>query len=292
MKRKLLITVLISTLLGCATSELTYNPREFDTNNYQKNVINAVDAADVLKDFDQSKIPVANMSTADFANLVQADVYFNQGGYTKAYAFYDQLARKYKDPRIIYKAIICLEHISSTPEQAAKLDELVALFIQVDPNSKIAKLLGIKVALATQDVAGAEEKVASLITQNKANARVILLFITSMLSNDLPVAASSSIVQFADYVVTHYASYPEASLLATVGYAVANDEAKLTKQLEYIKVTYPNWNIPLYWSVGVLSHYKYNATLISLLENHLNQQTKSDTIIENAYIAALLNTQQ
>ena len=88
MKRNLLILIFAGFIFGCtSTSTPLYNQQEFQTENYQKNVDNAVDATDLLSDFDQSKIPAANKEPADISNLVQADLYYNQGDYIRAFPF-------------------------------------------------------------------------------------------------------------------------------------------------------------------------------------------------------------
>jgi len=200
MKLKLLNIVALLGLFACSTTNITYNPKEFDTVNYQKNVENAVDAADILNDFDDAKIPQANLDAADFSNLVQADIYFNQGDYLKAYNYYKQLSVKYKDPRIIYKTIVCLEHFSSNKEQIAELNSMVDLFIKVSPDSQLAKLFQVKVALNQNDLSLAEDNLDALMGKHPQNGRAILLFVSSLLTGDLKTASGETLTKFGDYV--------------------------------------------------------------------------------------------
>jgi tetratricopeptide (TPR) repeat protein len=292
MKRKLLILFSCAFIFGCTSSSVpVYNSAEFKTENYQKNVDNAVDAADLLSDFDQTKIPVAQVEPVDISNLVQADLYYNQGDYVRAFPFYNQMSLKYKDPRIIYKAIVCLEHVSITPEQAKSLNELVSLFIQTDPNSKLAKLFQIKVALNSHDVNLAEKDLDDLMSNNKDNARVILLFISSIISNDISPTAYPTLVKFANYVVNNYEAYPEAHLVAMLAYSVTNNEGSLSNQVTYINKNYPTWSIPLYWSLDILARHKHTDTLINILEPIVETSTP-DRTLQSVYVASLLNSGQ
>lgn len=291
-KRILIIMVMAGGLLACATDAPKYNPKEFDTANYQKNVDNAVDAADILKDFDISKVPTNPLEVQDLSTLVQADLFYNQGQYISAYPLYKELAFKYKDPRIIYKAIICLEHVSVTSTQIAELNALVNLFIEIDPNSKLAKLFQIKVALRSNDPVLAKKNLDSLINNNPNNARAIFLFISSIVSSDLTPNSQNAVNKFANLVVNDYANYPEANLLSVVAYANTNNLEQLTKELDYIHLHYPNWNIPLYWSLDVLAHNNHRIEVIKVVEPILDAQSIPDPILQNIYIAALIDTEQ
>lgn len=292
MKCKLLILLLSFFILGCTSASVPpYNPQEFETSNYQKNVDNAVDAADLLSDFDQSKIPSSNIDTADISNLVQADLYYNQGEYGKAFGFYNTLALKYKDPRIIYKAIICLEHVSITPEQTKSLNDLVTLFIQTDPNSKLAKLFQIKMAINNHNLTIAENNLDDLMQNNASNGRVILLFISSMISNDITESSYRTLDKFASYVAKKYADYPEAHLVAILAYSVSNNSDSLSTQVKVIHTNYPNWTIPLYWSLDILVRHKHIDTLIKVLEP-IVATSGTDKVLQNVYVAALMNSSQ
>ena len=288
----LVILFFTSFVFACTTTSVPkYNPKEFDTENYQKNVDNAVDATDILSDFDKSKIPVATLETSDVSNLVQADLYYNQGSYANAYTLYSGLAYKYKDPRIIYKAIICLEHIGNTQVQAKELNGLIGLFIQVDPNSNIAKLFQIKQALNNNDADLAEKNLDQLISDNDGKGRVIFLFISSILSNDLNPNANQSLSKFANYVASEYPAYPEAHLCAILAYSTANDQEGLSKQINRVHKYYPNWYIPFYWSSDILVRHKHSDTLIKVLEP-LVTEPDPDRILQNIYVAALIGVNQ
>ncbi len=290
---KKIFTLLIACFcISCATTEsANYDAKEFDTKNYQTNIDNAVDFADVLQDFDQNKIPKASLNGEDLSKLVQANLYFNQGEYAKAYGFFYDLALKYKDPRIIYKTIICLEHISATPEQTKQLSDMTSLFIQVDPDSKLAKLFQIKIALSHNNWQLAKTNTDFLLTSNKANARAILLFISSILvdnfSNDM--AENDTLSQYGNYIDNTYRNYPEASLLAAISYALANNETQLIKEFSFIHSHYPNWQVSFYWISAILGR-SNNALIIKLVDLH--PDLLKDPLAENIYVGALFKTNQ
>lgn len=292
MKLKLLNIIVLLSLFACSTTNITYNPKEFDTANYQKNVENAVDAADILSDFDDAEIPRANLEAADFSNLVQADIYFNQGDYLKAYNYYKQLSIKYKDPRIIYKAIVCLEHFSSNKEQIAELNAMVDLFIRVSPGSQLAKLFQIKVALNQNDLSLAKNNLDVLMEKHPQNGRVILLFVSSLLTGDLKMAGSETLTKFGDYVVNNYSAYPESNLVASINYAMANNPTSLAGRLEFIQKKFPNWDIPAIWSLGILLNAGNESEVIPILQDNLSNNQQPSSILQNMYIGCLLKSGQ
>lgn len=289
MKKTLLVAV-IFLLFACATVP-KYNPKEFDTVNYEINVENAIDTADLLKDFEQNKI-LSNISAEDLSKLVQADLYFNQGDYVHASDGFNSLAIKYKDPYTIYKAIISLEHIITSAAQIHQLNELINLFISVSPNSNLTKLFNIPIALNSNNYLIAENNLDYLMKNNPDNGRAILLFLSSTVSKGFKIENKNNLMKFADYVVKTYKSYPEAHLLAVIGYAVLNSEIKLNEELNFIYKRYPNWNIPLYWVAGILLK-NNNILAVKVLENRIkNQQRKIEPLLQNMYISALINFNQ
>jgi tetratricopeptide (TPR) repeat protein len=292
MKLKLLSIITVFGLFACSSTSITYNPKEFDTAYYQNNVENAVDATDMLKDFDDSKIPQANLEPADFSNLVQADLYFNQGDYIKAYSYFKHLSVKHKDPRIIYKAIICIEHFSATKEQIAELDSMLDLFIKVNPDSRLAKLFQIKVALNQNNLSLATEDLDMLMKKNPQNGRVILLFVSSLITGGVGRASGETLTEFSDYVVDNYKAYPESNLLASVGYAAANNPDNLANRLDFIQNKFPNWDIPAIWSVGILAHSGNESAVIQVLDRILKNDKTPDVTLQNIYVGSLIKTKQ
>ena len=292
MKSKLLILSLSAFIFGCSSSSNpVYNSTEFQTENYQKNIESVSNNNDLLTNFDQSKIPTVQLAPSDISSLVQADLYYNQGEYNKAFPFYDQIAQKYKDPRVIYKAIICLEHLNTSPEQTKKMNELVNLFIQTDANSTLAKVYQIKLALNSNDLNLAKINLDELIKNKKNNPRMILLLLSSTISTDINEAGYPSLQKFASYVDDKYANYPEAHLLETVAYSITNNKELLSKQVNYINKTYPTWSIPLYWSLDILARKQHIDTLISILEPIVNIANPDRTLF-SVYIASLINSGQ
>ncbi|HLX53402.1 MAG TPA: hypothetical protein VKR58_05660, partial [Aquella sp.] len=293
--RKIGVPIWMSITIGlfaCSNTSVTYNPKEFDTANYQSNVENAVDATDMLKDFDNSKIPQANLEPADFSNLVQADIYFNQGDYVKAYNYFKQLSIKYKDPRIIYKAIICLEHFSTTKEQIAALDSMLDLFIKVNPESQLAKLFQIKVALNQNNVSLAEDNLDELMKKNPKNGRAILLFVSSLLTGGVNNASSETLTSFGDYVANNYRVYPESNLVSAINYASANNADSLAARLDLIQNKFPNWEIPAIWSIGILSRAGNESEVIPILDANLKNNKNPAVILQNMYVGSLIKTKQ
>lgn len=291
-KFRLLLLIVTFGIYSCSTTSVVYNPKEFDTINYQKNLDNAVDATDLLKDFDDNKIPVANLDTKDFANLIQADINFNQGQYAKAYSYYNYLARKYKDPRIIYKAIVCLEHISKTKGDLTQLHQMVNLFIEVNPSSKLAKLFAIKLSLKNNNINAAQDDLNNLMSNDPQTGRAILLFIGSLLTGDMDNTSPEVLTTFGDYVISNYIAYPEASLLAAISYADAGDINKLENQLIKIHQKFPNWDIPVIWSIGILSQSGQKSAVIRILKEFLAVDLKPDTLLQNIYVATLMDANQ
>lgn len=292
MKLKLLSIIAVFCLFACSTTNITYNPKEFDTVNYQKNVENAVDATDVLKDFDDSGMQQANLEPADFSSLVQADIYFNQGDYLKAYDYYKQLSIKYKDPRIIYKAIVCLEHFSATKEQIIALDTMLDLFIKVNPNSRLSKLFQIKVALNQNDTSLAKDDLNALMDSNPQNGRIVLLFISSLLTGGLSTANSETLTDFGDYVANNYKAYPESNLVSAISYAEANNLPNLSSRLDIIKTKFPNWDIPAIWSIGLVLRTGNESSVISLLDANLKNDPDPAIVLQNMYVGTLIKTGQ
>lgn len=286
---KLLVALLgASFLVGCSSvTPPKYNPKEFDTDNYQQNVENAVDATDLLQDFNQGRVPEATIDSSDMPDLVQGDLYYNQGNYALAYPYYKKLAYKYKDPKIIYKAINCLEHNNGIKEQSTELNDLVALLVQVDPNSNISRLFSIRVALDTNDLDLAKSNLKTLLKNNPDQGRVIFLFMTSMLTRPLIPNSQDTVNKFAEYIAQKYNSFPEAHLAAMAGFASTNDLKGLDEQSKLIHKYYPNWYIPYYWVSDILTRDKNSDTLISLLDP-LVHESKPDVYIQNIYIATLL----
>ncbi len=290
MKQKLLILSLSAFILGCTSYSVpVYNSLEFKTENYQKNVDNALSGIDLLSDFEQTKTASKQISPDDISNLVQGDLYYNQGDYVKAFPFYNQISLKYKDPKVIYKAIICLDHLNNTQEQNKSLNDLVQLFVQSAPNSKLAKLFQIKIALNNNDINLAKENLDTLIKKNPNNTREILLFISSIISTD--ISNYSSLDDFALYIENKYDSYPEAHLAAILTYSVTNNEDLLSNQINYINENYKEWSIPLYWSLDILVRQKHIDTLIKILEPRV-VVPNPDRTLQSLYVAALINSSQ
>jgi tetratricopeptide (TPR) repeat protein len=289
-----LIIVLFSAVFLCAcssTSAPIYNPHEFDTSNYQKNFANAIDSSDILVDFDAKNVPQVSLNAQDLSLLIQSDLYYNQGNYASAYPYYKLLSYKYKNPRIIYKAIICLEHISATNEEVNDLNNLTKLFIQTDPNSNLAKLFGIKLAINSNDATLAESNLDYLLKNNTTDARAILLFISSIISTDITPSGYVALNQFTQYTIDTYSQYPETHLAAILSYSLLNNASQLEQQINYIIKNYPNWTIPIYWSLDLLTRNQSTETLLTVIKPLLDNKPV-DMVLQKIYIATLVNNNQ
>ncbi|MBP9742080.1 MAG: tetratricopeptide repeat protein, partial [Burkholderiales bacterium] len=86
-------------------------------------------------------------------------------------------------------------------------------------------------------------------------------------------------------------SYPEAHMVAMLAYAVSNNRENLDQQIGFIATNYPNWMIPLYWSSDLLIRNKHFTTLTKILQP-IVEVANPDKILQNLYVAALLNLQQ
>lgn len=272
---------------------------EFTTEAYQSNIDSSSDILESFTDFDQDQIPAGKISAQDIAQLLQADLYYNQGDYARAYPLYKNLAAKYNNPRLTYKAIASLNRVAVTPEQQKTLNDLIKKFIKTDPQSQIARLFEIKTSLYNANYSLAESDLSMLIKLHPDMGRGIFLFLSSLISSDLNLSTpgisadpeiSNSINKFASYVVDNYqGSYPEANLFAAVAYSITNAPKPLTKTLVYIMDQYPTWKIPAYWSLDILSLQRQNETIIYVLNKILARQNPPDQILQNIYIATLIN---
>lgn len=277
-------------LFSCSSDKYSYNSNEFATNNYQKNVDNAVDAPDMLDDLSNGKTSNSTLNTADLSKLVQADFFYNQAEYVKAYPLYKDLAIKYNESKIIYKAIVCLDHFEVTSTQIKESDQLIDLLIKVEPNSKLSKLFQIKQALQHGDLKLAEGNLDSLINSDQNINRSIFLFLSTVFSDTNIKYSSIELKQFAAYTFDNYKDkYPEASLMAVLAYANISDIEDLNTTLDYIGTNYPTWKIPLYWSLNVLLKKNELPNVIKISHDRLKSNNKIDTALQNIYIAALIN---
>lgn len=285
--RGLMLVTAVFAITACSTEG--YNPDEFRIDNYQKNVNNAVDAPDILNDLDNTQSSNNSINAEDLARLVQADLFYNQANYISAYPLYRILALKYNEPKIIYKAIVCLDHFEVAPVQVQELDQLIDLLIKIEPNSKLSKLFQIKVAMKNGNLKLAENNLDYLVDNEKDTARSVFLFLSSVFSDPNVKYSGADLKQFASYAFENYKDkYPEASLMALLSYANLADIDDLNKTLDYIAIQYPTWKIPLYWSLNVLLKKHELPDVIKIAHNRLNSDGKIDLILQNIYIAALI----
>ena len=291
--KKIIIAIGIATgLFGCASSVVNYNPDQFSNENYQRNVTSSIEYADNFVDFDQRNIPQASLSAEDFSLLLSADVSFNQGVYSQAASKYYYLANKYQDPRLIYKAIICFEHSSSTAEDYVKLNSLINQLLIAAPNSNTAHLFGIRVDLEQNNLNKAKQDLTAVIKADPSKTRAVLLFLSTMISSNVAHESKASLSQFADYVAKKYSNYPEALLFASIAYSINADQVGLLANLDLINARYPNWEIPTYWSAGVLAKNNNLPLLTTMIAHEMQQSDHPSGTLQNLYIATLVRNEK
>lgn len=289
--RNLVITVLASIFIGaCASDHLQYTSEQFTNVNYQKNILNSIDYADNFIDFDQTSIPKASLEPADLSLLIQADVAFNQGDYSKAAPTYYYLSTKYRDPRLIYKGIICYEHFTMALHDTARLNQLVNLLIKVAPDSQLTRLFSVRVNIENGNLDEAKDDLKYVIKANPAKTRAILLFLTTIITNDYDRKDTNNLDKFAAYVADKYSDYPEANLFAAASYSITNNRQQLFDQMDQINREYPNWEVPVYWSAGILIKDASLPLLMDMLDREIKRYSRPSLFLQNLYIAALIRT--
>ncbi|MBY0379561.1 MAG: hypothetical protein K2P99_04060, partial [Burkholderiales bacterium] len=86
--------------------------------------------------------------------------------------------------------------------------------------------------------------------------------------------------------------YPETYLLASTIYATSNNVVNLKQNLNYIRNNYSKWQIPLFWSVVILSTNANYQTIVDITQPYVLDNVKPDISIQNIYIGALLASKQ
>lgn len=291
--KKIILSITSALLLAaCASTPPKYNPQQFTTDNYKPTLANAIEYADSFVDFDQEKIPQASLDGSDFSLLLKADIAYNQGGYAAAADSYYYLAKKYNDPRLIYKSIICFEHGSNSPEQYSKLNEMIHALIVTAPNSQVGKIFAIKGALESDNLEEAKSNLNTVIRAHPEKTRAVLLLVTTIISENINPSAKASLSEFGDYVAHKYDDYPEAHLLALVANSLSTDSEGILSNSDYIQQTYPTWEVPTYWMAGILLKNENYVLLDNVMTHIVNNHNKASSGIQNLYIATLLVNHQ
>lgn len=286
--KKLIVSLMIAAgVYGCASSTAT-NKVHLSTNNYQQHVVDSMDYMDNFAEFDEKDFPKATLDTKDFSVLLQAEVAYNQGSYDAAAKVYYDLANKYKDPRIVYKAIVCYQHVSTMGQDFTKLNQMIELLVKIAPNSDIAKLYSIQNDLNTANYDHAVNTLDILIKQNKDHARDILLFVTTLLSTHNYPLNQATITNFGDYVLNKYSKYPEGYLLASVAYSDTNNQEKLLAVIAQIEHKYPTWEFPVFWNAGVLVNAGNSPLLGALIDQEIATRKMPTVNMENLCVSVLI----
>ncbi len=289
--RNIIVALAVFVLLAsCASDHLQYNQDQFTTLNYQKNIANSIDYADNFIDFDNANIPKASLEPGDMSALIQADVAFNQGDYVKSAPVYYYLSNKYRDPRLIYKGIICYEHFSVAPHDTARLNQLINLLVKTAPESKLAMLFSIRLNIENGNLDTAKDDLKAVIKSNPNKTRAILLFLTTIITNDYDRKDSQNLEKFAEYVRDKYSDYPESLLFSVTSYSITTNKELLFSSLNNVNTNYPNWEVPVYWSAGILMKDEHLSLLMEMLNHEIGRYKNPSNTLQNLYIAALIRT--
>lgn len=290
MKKLISIFIAAGIISACSSSTPPYSQQQFSTENYQENVVNAIEYADNFVDFDQNKLPKASLEADDLATLLKADMAFNQGNYSIAAEGYYLLAKKYNDPRIIYKAIISYEHSSNSQQSLDRLGELINQMVKVAPDSNVAHLFGIRIALEQNNLDLAKSNLKKVIKIDPTKTRSVLLFLSTIISNDVGSESDDSLAKFAKYVANKYSPYPEADLFALVAYSITEQEPELLTTITKINQEYPNWEVPIFWSAGILAKENNFPLLLTMMQHEMATLSKPSPTLVNLYVATLIRT--
>jgi tetratricopeptide (TPR) repeat protein len=300
MKKLLLPLMLASGLFGMANyaSAASYAESQFQTSEYQQNMYAAVQYVASLSASEFKDFPQAKVESQDMPIVMQSEVAFVQGNLPVAAEGYYVLAQKYNDPRFISKAIFCFQNIANQAA-LAKFNQLVSMLEKVVPDSTQARLYAIPEALANGKVSDAEVMLRKVMNANEEHQRDILLMISTLLSSRNYVLDNPAVSDFGDYVKNKYSKYPEALLLSSITYSLVaapssgNKEAaaavpKLLKTMTDIRNTYSTWELPVFWTSGILVNENESALLYDLISQDMLQRKEQTPAIQNLYVAVLL----
>lgn len=300
MKKILLPLMFAAGLFSLSSGAIAanYPESQFETNNYQENMYGAVKYISGLSAEDFKSFPQAQVESQDMPILMQSEVGFVQGNLAVAGEGYYLLAQKYNDPRFITKAIYCFQTIGNQAA-LAKFNEMVAKLEEVAPDSNQARLYAIPIDLAQGKVSDAKSMLRKVMNANEGHQRDILLTIATLLSSRNYVLDNPSVPEFGDYVEDKYSEYPEASLVEAITYSLvaapssqnkgAQQAAKeLLITMNNIRKNYPSWELPVFWTSGILVNENESDLLYSLISQDMSQRVDPSSSIQNLYVAVLL----
>lgn len=281
-----------------SASAANYPESQFETNNYQENMYGAVKYISSLSADDFKNFPQAQVESGDMPILMKAEVGFVQGNLAVAGEGYYLLAKAYNDPRFITKAIYCYQTIGNQAA-LARFNELVEMLEKVAPDSNQARLYAIPVDLSQGKVGDAKEMLRKVMNANSGHQRDILLTIATLLSSKNYVLDNPSVPEFGDYVNDKYSEYPEARLVSIIADSLvaapsskntSADQASkdLLSSMAYIRKNYPAWELPVFWSSGILVNENESELLYNLISQDMAQRVNPSPGIENLYVAVLL----
>ncbi|MDD3266433.1 MAG: hypothetical protein PHC75_04545 [Burkholderiales bacterium] len=288
--KNLLINLLAATVILGAVHTANADS-QYSTANYQKNLTGSLNGDDFTK-FDEVKYPKANIESNDVAIMMQADIALAQGAYAYAAEPYYSLAMKYKDPRIIYSALACYQHVPYNAETSKKTVALVQELLSVAPDSNVSKLYGIGLNLEQDNFAIAKDNLDYLISKNKDKTSNILLFVATLLSDSNYKLENPSITKFGDYVQDKYGKYPEGLLVSSIAYSNMGDKDKLSTVMKQMYKQNPDWELPVFWNAGILVNENKLGMLESFINDEIILRKKPSANMQNLFVAVYLRLNQ
>lgn len=285
-----LIVIITFMLNSCATTNTNKKSLDptFNSNDYKQRMGSIWFLKDISDDF---KDNVKNVDQEYFVKLLKADLYFSQGNYDDALIYYRNITRRYPISSILYKEFICLEYSKSNLDNdiyiANEKKYIIYNIIKNSPETNAGLMFKIKADLINKDLKNAKVNFDKLINK-VTDKRNIILFLAVLLTKEInnSLIDYKSLSNFANYVIDNYFAYPESHLLASVCYALVANNQSLIHELTYIKKSYPNWKVPLYLSIIVLSNTDY-FKFIDFLKT-LDNDNYDPVIIKKIYLLSLL----
>lgn len=289
--KKIIINLLAATAIFGAISVANADS-QYSTANYQKNLTSAIGDKDSFTTFDEQKYPKANIESQDITLLMQADIALAQGAYAVAADPYYNLAMKYKDPRMIYKALVCYQQSPYNAVNSQRTANLVQALLNVAPDADISRLYAVSLSLEQNNFPAAKKNLDFLISNNKDQASSIFLFIAALLSDTTSRFDNSSVTQFGDYVADKYSKYPEGLLVASIAYSDMGDSDKLRNTMKQIYKQHSDWEFPVFWNAGILVKEKNLSLLESVINDEVVRRKSPSANMQNLFVAVYVKVNQ
>lgn len=286
--KKTIIALMLSAGVISSAFASGYAESSFTTENYQTNVMSSIEYINNISTFDESKYPQAQVSSDDFTKLMEADLAFNQGSYAIAANNYNELAKKYDDPRLILKAINSYQHNLVTTNDYENLNSLIKLLTVKAPQSSAAQLYSVTLNLYSSRISAAIDNINDLIKTNKSQARTVLLAIATQVSEKNYPISADDFNKFADKISNKFDEYPEGLLLASICYSNSGNLAKLNSTMTEIYKKYPTWDMPIFWNAGILANNNNVNILDGFIQQQMKERQNASMGLQNLYVTVLM----